>query len=304
MKHTSEIRAEGVSPIIPTPFDDQGQVDVASLHRLVDYLKSIGVSGISILGFMGENDKLSNAERELVTRTTVEQAASEIDVWVGIRTLGTAAAVEDAVVAENHGANAVFVAPSIIQNDAAIYFHYKSVFDAVSIPVMIHDYPPAFQVNLSAELIAHLANDGICPYIKLEDTPIGPKMEKIQALSADSIGIFGGLGAFYFIEELERGSRGIMTGFAFPEVLVKIFEQFRRGDQESAATTFNQYAGLIRYEFQPGIGLALRKHAYHKRGIFSSPHIRHPRGPQLSTYDIMEYERVIARAGLNLAKIS
>ena len=295
-----KINAQGVSPILPTPFDDQGAVDVPSLRRLIDYQMTLGVSGVSILGFMGENDKLSDAERGLITRTVVEQAAGEIDVWVGVRALGTMGAVEAAKKVEENGANAVFVAPVNIQNDDALYHHYRSVGEAIDIPQMIHDYPPSFQVNLSAELIAQLGRDGICPYIKLEDAPIGPKLTKIRELSADSIGIFGGLGGIYFLEELERGALGIMTGFSFSDVLVRIFNQYRSGDHEAAAATFNQYAGLIRYEFQPGIGLALRKHVYHRRSIFSSPFVRQPIGLALNDYDRMEYERVITRAGLSI----
>jgi 4-hydroxy-tetrahydrodipicolinate synthase len=124
-------------------------------------------------------------------------------------------------------------------------------------------------------------------------------MSRIQKLAPDSIGIFGGLGGVYFLEELQRGSRGIMTGFAFPEVLLAVYDAFRAGDLGRAAALFDRYVPLIRYEFQPKIGLAYRKFVYRKRGIIDSAFIRPP-GLQIDDYTGAELAAVIERVGLNL----
>lgn len=292
--------AKGVYPILPTPFLEDGALDIDSIRRLIDYQKTTGVSGVALLGFMGEADKLSQAERSTILSTSADQAGDDLDIWVGIRALGTMGAIEYAQIAEAYGASLVFVAPIPVQNDDVIYDHFQQVQQAVSIPVMIHDYPTAFSVTLSPELITRLGHDGICPYIKLEDAPVGPKMSKVRELAGDKMGIFGGLGGFYFIEEMERGALGVATGFTFSEVLVRIYEQYTGGDHEGAAKTFNQYASLIRYEFQPGLGLAFRKHVYHRRGIFSTNVVRKPVGMALDPYTTMEYERIIERCGLSL----
>ena len=297
---TKTINAKGVSPILPTPFTETGALDVPSLRRLISYQKNRGVTGVSILGFMGEADKLSLADRETAISTVVDEAAGDIDVWVGVRTLGTMGSVEMVQHAEKLGADAVFVAPIPIQNDAALYRHFETVAGSAEIPVMIHDYPASHGVTLSAELIAKLGKDGITPYIKLEDPPIGPKMSKVLELSDNSIGIFGGLGGIYFLEELERGALGIMTGFSFSEVLVQIYNEYVSGEKEKSAETFAHYASLIRYEFQPKIGLALRKHFYHRRGVFSTTTVREPIGLPLDPYTAMEYERIVNRCGLSL----
>ena len=118
-----------------------------------------------------------------------------------------------------------------------------------------------------------------------------------MALSGDKIGVFGGLGGLYFLEELERGALGIMTGFSYPDVLVQIYQEFRRGEVDKARETFDHYASLIRYEFQPKIGLAYRKHVYHKRGTFSTTMVRPP-AMGLDAYTTAEFERTIKRAGL------
>jgi len=269
------------------------------MRRLIDFQIEAGVSGVAILGFLGESHKLSESERNQVVETVVQQSQNQLDVWVGVRALGTMGAIEQAKGAEALGANALFVAPITVQNDNVLYEHYKSVHESVSIPLIIHDYPASFGVNLSVDLIAKLGKEKICPYIKLEEQPVGPKVTKIRELSDDSIGIFGGLGGVYFLEELERGAAGIMTGFSFPEVLVRIYQLYSSGDHAAAAKTFDHYASLLRYEFQPQIGLAYRKTIYQRRGIFSSTFVRPP-GMALDEYTTAELERTISRAGLSL----
>ena len=291
--------AKGIYPILPTPFLENGDLDSESLRRLIDFQKAAGVSGVAILGFMGEAHKLAESERQTVVETVVNQAQGDLDVWVGVRALGTMGSIEQAQGAEALGATAVFVAPIGIQNDNALYQHYKSVQEAISIPVIIHDFPASFGVEVSAELVGRLGRDGHCTYIKLEEPPVGPKLTAIREQSNDTVGVFGGLGGIYFLEELERGALGIMTGFAFPEVLVRIYELYASGEHDAAARTFDHYAPLMRYEFQPKIGLAYRKHIYQKRGIFTSTFVRPP-GMAMDSYTEAELERTIQRAGLRL----
>lgn len=290
---------KGIYPILPTPFDDAGKVDLESMERLIRYQNGVGVNGVNIMGFMGESHKLANAERKDIIQVTMDTRRPGLEVWVGIRTMGTMGAVEQAIEAEQLGVDAVFVAPVSIQNDNAIYAHYKAIHDAVSIPVALHDLPDMFDsIVMSPELIARMAKDGVSNYIKLEEIPTGPKITKTMALTDGKMGIFGGLGAVYFLEELERGAKGIMSGFSFPEVLVEIYRLFAAGDRDAAAATFDRYASLFRYEFQPAIGLAFRKHAYKKRGIFKSDFIRPPTAA-VDRYTIEEFERTVARAGLS-----
>lgn len=291
---------QGVLPILPTPFTDDGAVDERSLRRVIDFEMEVGVHGVSILGFMGEAHRLSHAERRHVVSTVVDQAGGSFPTWVGVLAFGAAGAIEQAREAQELGAEGVFVAPIAAQNDQAIFDYYASVADALDIPVAIHDFPESFRTILSPELIVRMADKiaGVS-YIKLEDYPVLAKMSRIQRLAPDSIGIFGGLGGVYFLEELQRGSRGVMTGFAFPEVLVDVYEAFRVGDSGRAAALFDRYVPLIRYEFQPKIGLAYRKFVYHRRGIIDSTFIRPP-GLQIDDYTRAELMAIIERVGFNL----
>jgi 4-hydroxy-tetrahydrodipicolinate synthase len=292
----------GVLPILPTPFHADGAVDEASMRRLIDFELEVGAHGVSVLGFMGEAHRLAGAEKNQVVAAAVDQAAGAFPVWVGVLAFGAAGAIEQAREAQERGAAGAFVAPPPVQNDQAIFDYYGSVAEAVDIPIAIHDFPESFTTTLSAELIARMGNeiDGL-DYIKLEDYPVLAKMSRIMKHAPGSIGIFGGLGGMYFLEELQRGSLGIMTGFAWPEVLLGVYAAFRAGDIERAAALFDAYVPLIRYEFQPKIGLAYRKHVYQARGIIATTFIRPP-GMGLDDYTIRELEGVIRRVGFDLGQ--
>ena len=302
MNTTSIMDLQGVFPILPTPFTDQGTVDKGSLRRVIDYEMEVGVHGVSVLGFMGEAHRLSNAERTQVVATALDQAGGAFPTWVGVLAFGAAGAIEQGREAQELGAQGVFVAPIGVQNDQVIFDYYAAVAEALDIPVAIHDFPESFRTLLSPELIARMANEieGVS-YIKLEDYPPLAKMSRVQKLAPDTMGIFGGLGGVYFLEELQRGSRGIMTGFAFPEVLVAVYEAFRAGDQPRAARIFDRYVTLIRYEFQPKIGLGYRKFSYQKRGIIDSAFIRPP-GMQIDDYTRAELVAIIERVGFDLER--
>jgi 4-hydroxy-tetrahydrodipicolinate synthase len=291
----------GVHPIVPTPFLENGTVDLDSVRRLVDSMLATGVQGIAILGFMGESHKLMGSERRAVLKAAAEQAAGRLPIWVGIRGLGTASCIEQAQEAEELGASAVFVAPIAPQSDAALERHYRAVAAATKLPMALHDYPESFTITLSVDLIAKLANDGVAPYLKAEDPPVIRKQRAVLQAANGKIGIFGGLGGAWLYEELAAGAAGVMTGFAFPEVLLEICNRYAAGDHQGAAKVFDRALPVIRFEFQPGIGVGLRKHVFRRRGIFTSEHVRAP-APPIDAATLKDFEAVVERCGLSIDK--
>ncbi|TWI49606.1 4-hydroxy-tetrahydrodipicolinate synthase [Pseudomonas duriflava] len=291
--------ASGIYTICPTPFDLHGQVDVDSIKTLVEFQIEVGVRGLAVLGFLGEAHKLTNAERRQVITAFVSGARGRVPVWVGVRALGIPGAIEQALEAQALGASAVFAAPLDGVSDAVLFDYYKALGKALHIPVIIHDFPDSFGTQISAEVVARLGREGGVNMIKMEEPPVGPKITRIRELAGDSMRVFGGLGGVYLLEELQRGAVGTMTGFAFPEVLVSIYDQFRQGNLEGAAATFDHYCPLLRYEFQPRLGLALRKYIYQQRGVIACDHVRAP-GMRIDAYTRDELEAVVCRVGLSL----
>lgn len=292
------MRAEGVFSICPTPFTQAGELDLASLTRLVDFQLSAGIHGLAILGVMGELHKLTSFERRRVIETVVAHAEGAVPVWVGVRAFGTASAVEQARTAEDLGADAVFVAPLAGVDDNMMVSYYRQVAAAIRIPVVIHDFPELFGSKVSPPLVLRLHQEAGVHILNSEDPPVGPKISGVRALAGDAVRILSGLGGTHFMEELERGADGIVTGFSFPEILLRVHALFRQGERAQATAVFDHYCSLIRYEFQPQIALALRKYSYMRRGIITSDTMRTP-STLIDEVSRREFEAVVRRVGLN-----
>ena len=268
--------------ITPTPFHDDGSLDLESLRRLTAFTREKGVNGMTILGVLGEADKLTEAERDSVIATTIEAAGTGFPTCVGTTHAGTDGCIAYSQRAQELGATAVMVAPPRMArvNDAALERHYRAVADAIDIAVVVQDFPPAVGgLLMSVEVIARIgAASPKLRCLKLEDEPSPMKVSQVRAANPDMI-VLGGLGGMMFLEELRHGAHGTMTGFAYPEILVEIFRRFTAGDVDGAAEVFYRYLPLIRFENQPRINLAIRKYIYHRRGAIASPRARAPYAP-------------------------
>ena len=287
----------GVIPITASPFDASGQVDEASIATLVEFEARCGVHGLNVLGIMGEAHKLSDTERRRVAELFVKCAGGRFPIVVGTSHGGTAVVIELSLAAEAAGAAAVMVAPPIgLRGNAAILAHYRAVAAAIGIPVVVQDEPITTGVLMSPELLVRIATEVLaCRYVKLEEPPTPTKVTAIRRLpGGEAVRIFGGMNAFYFYEELSRGAVGIMTGVAVPDLLVRIFTAFERGDRAGAAALFDRYASYIRYEGQQGIGLALRKEVLRLRGAIATSVVRQP-GPTLDDVTRQELADILAR---------
>ena len=289
----------GVFNITPTPFHPDGSLDLPSVKTLTEFTIGCGVDGLTILGVLGEADKLLDAERDLVISATVEAAAGRVPVCVGTTHAGTFACASLSRRAQQLGAAAVMVAPPKLARptDAALRRHYLTVAAATDLPVVVQDHPTSSGVPMTVDFLARLGEEApSCRFVKLEDEPTPPKLT--QLLTANpKLRIYGGLGGSMFYEELRRGAVGIMTGFGFPEVLVEIHRAFVAGETARAAEVFYRHSALIRFENQARINLVLRKHLYARRGALASPHARFP-APELDAGTLRDLGELITGLGL------
>jgi len=292
-------RTRGVFSVCPTPFKPGGELDLKSLERLINFLLEAGINGLTVLGVMGELHKLNTFERRRVIETAVAAVRGAVPVWAGVRDLGLAGALEQARRAEDLGADAILVAPLANVDESIQVAYYRQIVDSVRVPVVIHDFPELFAAKVGPQAVARLVREAGVSVLYTEDPPVGPKVTAVRALSGDSLRIFTGLGGLHFPEELERGADGVVTGFSFPEILLKVYALHSAGDTEQAASVFDRYCSLIRYEFQPLIALALRKYSYMRRGLIESDAVRAP-ARALDGVSKAEYETVVRRLGLAL----
>jgi 4-hydroxy-tetrahydrodipicolinate synthase len=293
----------GVVPIALTPFTDEGDVDFAGIDALSGRYLASGADGLTVLGIMGEAHKLTDAERSAVAERYIAATGGELPVIVGCSAPATRVAIERAREAEGFGAAAVMVAPpNNLKNLDLVFAHYGEVAGAVSVPVVVQDEPVNTGVVMPAAFVSRVMNEvENCRYVKLEEAPTTIKISTLLNRIEDPekrAGIFGGLGGMYLYEELSRGAVGIMTGFAYPEILVRVYRLFSGGREKEAREHFFRYLPLIRFEAQLGVGgVGIRKEVFKMRRIIGSSHVRSP-APALDAETLRELEDLVEYLGL------
>ena len=298
--------AKGVFTIAATPFLPDGALDTESLDRMVDFYLEKGATGLTILGMMGEAGKLTAEESATVIERVCARAG--VPVVVGVSAAGFAAIEALTAVAMDKGAAGVMVAPpGSLRTDKEILGYYRTVGERLGdVPWVLQDFPLVTGVKIDADIILKIVDDcPRCVMLKHEDWP---GLEKISALrnasdaGARRISILCGNGAQFLLEEMLRGADGAMTGFAYPEMMADIVRLMTAGEEAAARDLFDAYLPLVRYESQPGLGLAIRKHILAKRGAIAHPTVRAP-GPKLSADTLAEIETLISRQEARLAAL-
>ena len=274
------MQLEGVYSVLPTPFTASGDVDELSLRKVIDLFVEAGVNGVTALGVTGEVARLDDSERRRVLDVVVEHVHGRIGVVAGTTAEGTRTCIGYSRHAKSAGATAVMVSPPRMPklNSEAVVRHYAALAEAVDVEIVVQDYPPISGFAMEPALLARVAREiPSARTIKLEDPPTPFKTSRILAACGDTkVRIFGGLGGVFLLEELLAGATGAMTGFAFPEILVRIVSLFNAGQVDQAADVFYRAVPLMRFEFQEGIGMAIRKEVLHRRGALASPATRPP----------------------------
>jgi 4-hydroxy-tetrahydrodipicolinate synthase len=278
--------AAGVYAIAPTPFDPSGVVDFASIDRMMDFYIRCGVTGLTILGVMGEAPKLEAKESlEVVRRVLVR--AGDLPIIVGVSAPGFAAMRALAREAMQLGAAGVMIAPPVtLRTDDQITGYYRQAAAAIGeeIPFVIQDYPLNFQVVMTPKVIREIVRENpSCVMLKHEDWPGLEKISALRGFQAEGsmrpISILCGNGGLFLDFEMERGADGAMTGYAFPDMLVDVVNLSRAGSRGRAHDLFDAHLPLLRYEQQPGVGLGVRKYVLQRRGAIASDAQRAPSAP-------------------------
>jgi 4-hydroxy-tetrahydrodipicolinate synthase len=274
------LQLEGVYSVLPTPFTTAGDLDDASLRHVIDLFIEAGVNGVTALGVTGEVARLTDDERRHVLEVVVSHVDGRVGVVAGTTAEGTRTCIAHSRHARETGATAVMVSPPRMPklNSDGVVRHFAALAEAVDIEIVVQDYPPISGFAMEPWLLARIAKEiPRARTIKLEDPPTPFKTSRIlQACGDVPVRIFGGLGGVFLLEELMAGATGAMTGFAFPEILVNIVALYRAGNVDEAADLFYKSVPLMRFEFQEGIGMAIRKEVLHRRGALASPATRAP----------------------------
>lgn len=284
----------GVFTILVTPFDEAGRIDEASLRRLVDFNLAAGVHGLGVaLG--SEIFKLSEAERDQVTRIVVDEVRGRVPVVINTGAPGTDLAVCYSRAAEQNGADALMIMPPAFMpaTTTEVLDYFQAIAGAVTIPIFLQDTPAA---PIAPSLARQLAAE--CPavrYIKVESLPVASKVAEMVAQAGDQLTVFGGAGGSYFIEELRRGSVGTMPFCSQPEAFVAVWNAFQAGNEAGARAIFERTISPINRIAAQGTGsfYHVHKELLRHRGVIRTNKVRSP-APPVDKWTQRELEAALA----------
>lgn len=274
----------GVWPIMATPFHPHTEdLDLESFSRSIRFMCNAGASGITVVGVLGESNRLLDAEREELVKCAVSSAEG-MPVCVGTSHPGTKATRDLSVMAQELGASAVMVTPSRESTPlppSKMVEYFSRISEGIDIPIVLQDHPASTQVHMSMDLVARVCTEvpGVGA-VKMESLPSPPKLKQLRALlekkGRNDVSLLVGLGALYGAFDADAGMDGFMTGFAFPEFLRAVVDAAHEGRRDDLHEIYAKWLPLIVFEQQPGV--AVRKEVYRLRGIAKSGTVRHPGG--------------------------
>jgi len=274
----SDARLGRFYSILQTPFDADGAIDSASLLRLLHHRENCGCDGLFLLGVASEAMFLSRAEQEDVVGVVMGELYGRLPVLVAAYAPATAAVIELGRRWTDLGASGVVVLPpyTTAPTDDAVVRHYAAVTDALDVPVIAQDEPNTSGVAMSAALLARLTREveGVAAF-KVEGQPVTQRLSAVRDLVGNTRPLYSAAGTS-FVQELERGSSGMMTGYPYPEVIVETLARFHDGDAAGANALWDRLMPLTAMDARPGLMWAVRKEILKRRGLIDHATVRDP----------------------------
>jgi 2-keto-3-deoxy-L-arabinonate dehydratase len=281
MAEPDKARYRGVFPVVPTTFTGQGELDLASQKRCVDFMIDAGANGLCILANFSEQFVLSDEERDVLTRAILEHVAGRVPVIVTTTHFGSRVCAARSRRAQDLGAAMVMVMPpyhgaTIRVAEAKIREFYQAVSDAIDIPIMIQDAPVA-GTPLPAALLATMATEiENVAYFKIETPGAAAKLRELIRLGGEAIeGPWDGEEAITLLADLDAGATGSMTGGGYPDGLRPIVDAYLDGDRDEAIARYEKWLPLINYENRQ-CGLLAAKALMKEGGVIACEAPRHP----------------------------
>lgn len=271
----------GLVPILATPFDETGALDVTSLRRLVEFQLASGVDGVATFGMASEGFALTTPERATVLGTIAEVVGARLPIVAGVNATSTYTAAEQALAARDGGAHALMVLPPYLvkANPAQLTDFYCEVAARSGLPVMVQDAPNATGVAMPASLIVELSKlDGVTS-VKVEAPPTAPKVAAVASAVDGGFAVLGGQNSFFVLEEYAAGAVGTMPACEFVDPLREVLDLWAAGDQAGARAAFTRLLPLIRFGMQGPIAWAVHKEVLVRRGIIATAAVRSPAAP-------------------------
>lgn len=274
----------GVFPIAPTPFHENGDLDLEGQRRVLDCMVDQGVDGICILANYSEQFALGDGERDTLLDVCMTHVAGRVPVIVTVSHYGTRIVVERAKRCKAAGAQMLMLMPPyhgalLKPDEQGVFEHFQQVAEACDLPIMVQDAPLS-GVPLSVLFLARMAREiPQVSYLKVETPNAAAKLRALIAAGGDHIdGPFDGEESITLMADLEAGATGTMPSAMIPDLIKPVVTSYLAGDHAAAAEQYNRILPLINHENRQ-CNLRATKAVMLEGGVIKSDHTRHPFAP-------------------------
>jgi len=238
---------KGVFPAVTTQVTETLELDLEATQTVVDGLIRDGVNGLIALGTVGENNSLEPDEKLKVLAAIIEVTAGRVPVVTGVSEFDTRRAVRYAQAAEAAGADGLMLLPPMVYvpKPHELAAHFRGVGEAVGIPIMLYNNPPAYRTVIDPEVMAMLEDVDTIVAIK-ESSPDTRRFTDFLNAFGNRYVLFAGLDDVA-LEGLWLGARGWVSGLtnAFPRESVAMVEAVQRGDHAKALEIYRWFMPLL-----------------------------------------------------------
>ncbi len=270
----------GIFTIPSTPFRANGEIDILSFRRVVDFCVECGAHGLVYPVNASEWIHLGDEERFRLAEVLVEQNARRIPAIIGVQAATAELAARFSAHARSIGADGVIAMPPHVRrrplSEDVIFDYFRAISDAARLPVFIQNYSGPIGTEMSARCMLRMCREiEHVEYIKEETEPSTVKLTEVLGASGGPVkGVFGGAGGRYLIEEYRRGSAGNMPGCHVTDVVVAFWNALESGDAPRAMHIYKEMAPLFFFETQLE---GCYKEVLYRRGVIECPAKRNGR---------------------------
>ncbi len=284
----------GIFPIVATPYDEGGGVDLATLAEEVRFLDRAGVHGIVWPQLASEYALLTQQERFAGAEAIVEAAHGlRPKVVIGVQAGDTAGAVRYAEHAKALRPDAVIALPPRREGQSRfdleeVAAYYRTVAAAADLPLFMQSMG-----NMSVEFVARMVRE--IPNLRFVKDEAGHTLSRLtefQALPATDrpVSFTGGHGRT-LLEELDRGSAGTMPAASWVDLYVRVWDLWHRGHRHEAVDMFSKVLLLVGKA--TAHGLPALAYVLHLRGVFPNWKVRNPQARPLDEAARSNLKRIL-----------
>lgn len=295
--------------MLATPFDDTGAPDAHALTQIVEFVIRCGADAIVYPGVASEVEQLTASERDCLLDVVAGAVRGRVPLIVGASAADPPTTILYLYKASVlRAAAAMVMAPVGLAGKAdALIEHFREIGSATTVPIMLQNAPPPAGAGFEMAAIARVvAAVPAVRYVKEETMPCGQRISALLArpeiaTAPHFVGVLGGAGARYILDELARGALGSMPACELADVHVAMVNAWRAGNRGYARALYNRSLPLL--NFQAVFRWAMTKEVLRRRGVIDSAYVR-AAGPRLDAQDHAELEAMVDEISDLLGAIS